>query len=138
MSKPVNYIVVHCSDSPNMLGDSRLDTAGSIHAWHTQRGWDGIGYHYVIDEMGREEQGRPVFLGTKTFWEGAHVSGHNSVSIGICLIGKDHFHDSQLAAARKRIDSLIEIWPEAKVLGHRDLDSRKTCPNFDVAEWYYR
>lgn len=138
MPKPVNYIVVHCSDSPNMLGDSRLDTAGSLHAWHIQRGWDGIGYHYVIDEMGREEQGRPVFLGTKTFWPGAHVSGYNSVSIGICLIGKDHFHDSQLAAARKRIDSLIEIWPEAKVLGHRDLDGRKTCPNFDVAEWYYQ
>lgn len=137
MPMPLDYIVVHCTDSPNLLDDQRLDTAGDIHSWHLQNGWAGIGYHYVIDELGREETGRPVFESTKTYWEGAHCRNFNNRSIGICLIGKDSFHKNQLFTARKRIEALLKVWPKAKVVGHRDLDSHKTCPNFDVKSWFY-
>lgn len=133
----VDYIVVHCSDSPNWLDDKRLDGAGEIHDWHLQNGWDGIGYHYVINELGELETGRPVFEKTKTFWPGAHCRGYNGRSIGVCLIGKRDFHDSQLKTARALIEWLLVVWPEAKVVGHRDLDPAKTCPNFDAGEWFY-
>lgn len=132
----VDYIIVHCSDSPNLDDDERLDTAGDIHRWHRERGFDGIGYNYVIDERGREQNGRPVFLHEKTFWPGAHARGYNNRSIGICLIGKKDFHGVQLNQARQIIKRLQCVWPDAKVVGHRDLDSRKTCPNFDVKTWF--
>lgn len=127
----LKYIVVHCSDSPQGRGDG----AGTIHQWHLERGWDGIGYHAVIDEYGHVESGRPVFR-DGTFWPGAHVTGHNHESVGICLIGTDKFTDQQLSALRRQIDWYKSIWPGAEVIGHCGLDSRKTCPNFDVKTWY--
>lgn len=130
------YIVVHCSDSPNNLDSSRHDTAGNIHEWHKENGWDGVGYHYVIDKFGSVETGRPVFKNTKTFWVGSHVRGHNSESIGICMIGVDNFNYDQMVSLGAVVQNLLEIWPEAEVVGHKDLDSSKTCPNFDVKELF--
>lgn len=129
------YIVVHCSDSPNDLNDSRNDGAGDIHRWHIERGFAGIGYHYVIDENGDTTPGRPVFTDSQDYWAGAHAKGHNDHSIGICLIGRSVFHATQLNALRKQIQFLKRIWPDAQVVGHRDLDGKKTCPNFNVKTW---
>ena len=87
----VEKIVVHCSDSD--FGD-----AAEIDRWHKERKWSGIGYHkvilnghresvrpYVAADDGVVEDGRPLDT------MGAHVLGHNSDSIGICLIGRNHF-----------------------------------------------
>lgn len=129
-----DYIVVHCSDSPHGRGD----TAGTIHGWHLARGWSGIGYHYVIEEDGRIIPGRPVFRDSKKFWPGAHVRRYNNRSIGICLIGRDTFTDPQMESLRFQLDGLKEIWPEAKIVGHCELDNSKTCPNFDVQAFLAR
>jgi len=118
----MKYLVVHCSDSPQGRGD----TAETIHRWHRERGWDGIGYHYVILESGKVENGRPHY------WEGAHVRGHNADSLGICLIGVDSFSKAQLKALRALLEDLEGQYPEAEIVGHRELDPHKTCPNFDV------
>jgi len=123
----INKIVIHCSDSPNDRGD----TAQNIHQWHLERGFDGIGYHYVVLPTGDIENGRPEY------WQGAHVRGHNKGSIGICLIGVDDFTRDQLTALRYLIMQLIHKHPLAEVFGHRDLDPNRTCPNFDVKEWLY-
>lgn len=122
----INYIVVHCSDSPQGRGD----TAATIHKWHVERGWSGIGYHYVVLEDGTVERGRPHY------WTGAHVKNHNSDSLGICLIGRDSFTEEQFLALRGLINLLKLSYPRAEVLGHRDLDGNKSCPNFDVKEWW--
>ena len=122
----IDRIVVHCSDSPHGRGDGAED----IHYWHKQRGWSGIGYHYVIKEDGRIENGRPQY------WEGAHVRGHNANTLGICLIGKDEFTPDQFDSLRGLLDRLRVEHPSAVIVGHRDLDSSKTCPNFDVQHWY--
>lgn len=124
----IKHIVIHCSDSPQGRGD----TAATIHRWHQERGFDGIGYHYVILESGEIERGRPHC------WKGAHVAGHNGSSIGVCLIGIDSFTDDQMAALRDLITELQSMYHDAEVVGHRDLDSRKTCPNFDVRQWLKR
>ena len=123
----INKIVVHCSDSPH-----RGDTAADVHRWHVGRGWSGIGYHYTIDENGHVEHGRPHY------WTGAHVSGHNTGSLGIMLFGIDYFTPVQLHALKELIEGLLLTYPEATVCGHRDLDARKSCPNFDVKEWWAR
>lgn len=128
----LKHIVIHCSDSPHKRGDS----AGTIHQWHLEKGFDGIGYHYVVDENGRKENGRPVFLATKSFWVGAHARRHNSQSIGICLIGKNSFTELQMQSLKKIVKNILKTWPEAKVVGHCDLDSKKPCPNFNVKQWW--
>lgn len=126
----VKYLVVHCSDSPNEPHDGRLDTAEDIHLWHKQRGWSGIGYHFVIREDAVLERGRP------TYWKGAHVSGHNHESLGIMLFGIDKFSDGQLDLLRELLEELSPKFPNAEIVGHYELDPRKTCPNFNVREWW--
>lgn len=56
-------------------------TATDIDRWHRERGFNGIGYHYVIRLDGKLEKGRDVSLA------GAHCKGWNKRSIGICYIG---------------------------------------------------
>lgn len=113
-------VVVHCSDTPN----GRHHTAEEIHQWHLANGWDGIGYHYVIQLDGTVEAGRPHY------WKGSHCRGMND-NIGICLIGRDKFTKQQEVALWTLLDKL-----EAEPTGHYIYDSGKTCPNFDVTEWY--
>lgn len=125
MKNEISKIVVHCSDSPH-----RGDRAEDIHRWHLERGWSGIGYHYVIGEDGRLENGRPHY------WSGSHVSGHNTGSIGIVLLGVDYFTPLQFNALRNLINFLLHLYPGAEVMGHRDLNPHKTCPNFDVKAWW--
>ena len=122
----VKYIVVHCSDSPQGRGDN----AATIHRWHLEKGWDGIGYHRVILEDGTVEHGRPLY------WKGAHVGAQNSRSVGVCLIGDGIYTHEQYAALRTLIFELLEQFPAAAVVGHCDLDINKTCPQFDVKTWW--
>lgn len=124
MSSKIYKIIIHCSDSPH-----RGDTAEDIHYWHKARGWDGIGYHYVIRETGKLDYGRPHF------WMGSHVHGWNLGTLGVCLLGTDNFTDQQFLTLRLLLTRLKEEYPEAEIVGHNELDSRKTCPNFDVQEW---
>ena len=118
-------IVIHCSDSPQGRGDN----AETIHRWHLQRSFSGIGYHKVILEDGTIENGRPLY------WAGAHVRSHNTDTIGICLIGVDSFTKRQFAALHYLLFKLKEKYPNASIVGHRDLDPSRTCPNFDVSKW---
>lgn len=123
----IKYIVIHCADTPN---EKEFDAA-DIHDWHKQRGFDGIGYHRVIKRNGAIENGRP------DFWAGAHVKGHNSESLGVCLVGRDKFTDDQFASLTDIVTEWKNDNPEAKVVGHYQLDESKTCPNFNVTEWWY-
>ena len=124
----VKFIVIHCLETPT----GRDDRAADVHRWHIERGFDGIGYHYVIPVSGRTERGRPEY------WTGAHVRGHNFESIGIALAGTDEFNDAQ-------IDDLVDLLyrlklqhQDAQIVGHYELDSDKTCPNFDVRKFVKR
>lgn len=119
----IQKIVLHCSDSPQGRGD----TAETIHRWHRQRGWDGIGYHYVVLENGEVQAGRPED------WQGAHVAGHNSNSVGICLIGQGDYPKEQLDAAVGLIAEIRARHPGASLLGHYELDA-KACPRLDMDE----
>lgn len=56
-------------------------SAETVHQWHLNNGWSGIGYHFLIRKDGTIEEGRP--LGTV----GAHVYGENRHTVGINLVG---------------------------------------------------
>ena len=120
----IRDIVIHCSDTPN----GREHNAEDIHRWHIERGFDGIGYHYVIKLDGTIENGRPEY------WIGAHASGHNSGSIGVCLIGRDDYTDLQIHSLDGLVCKLQKKYKGVNVIGHNEI-SKKECPGFDVQRW---
>ena len=127
-----NYIVIHCAYTTKTqdIGVHEIDR------WHRDRGWWGIGYHFVIRRDGSIETGRPMEV------IGAHVKGYNDESIGICLVGgraggkeardQDNFTFQQGVALHELLQVICQEYPNAKVVGHRDLDSSKTCPVVDL------
>ena len=124
----IEYIILHCSDSPQGRGDN----AETIHKWHKARKWDGIGYHYIILEDGFTEVGRP------NYWQGAHTKGYNHNSLGICMIGKDNFPPEQINGVLNLINGLMNQYniPQENVLGHyeTELAAGKTCPNYPMED----
>lgn len=129
----INKIVIHCADT---FADMDIG-AKEIDQWHRQRGWSQIGYHYVIRRSGEIEKGRPEST------PGAHVAGHNTGSIGICLVGGKargrenpcNFTRQQWSALENLVRILTLEYPQAEVLGHTDLDAGKSCPTFNVKAW---
>lgn len=127
------YLVVHISASPKDRGDDAED----IHHWHIARGWVGIGYNAVITGDAELQPGRP------DYWQGAHVrdfdengEGDNSDSLGICIITDTAPDEDQLRTLEGWIHLKLQSYPDAEVVGHRDLDPRKTCPNMDIPAWW--
>lgn len=98
-----------------------------IHSWHLNNGWSGIGYHFFVRKDGTIYRGRPIDK------VGAHVSGMNSCSIGICAEGDYHNKDITMPQTQKT--SIIELcryikanyYPNAKIVGHREIGS-SDCP----------
>lgn len=129
-----DFIAIHCTATkPNQNVDE-----AEIRKWHTDKGWQDIGYNIVIPRDGSIQIGRPMD------YQGAHVEGYNSRSLGICLVGgidEDGFPAANYTA--KQWEALLiavkfcKLYaPNAKVQGHRDFPNVvKDCPCFDVREW---
>lgn len=126
----IDKIIIHCSATP----ERKHFTTEDINNWHIQRGFKNIGYHYVIYLDGSIHKGRPEEE------IGAHCTGANTTSIGICYIGgidaltrkpKDTRTDAQKESLVKLVNELKNKYPSATVLGHNEL-SNKDCPCFDV------
>lgn len=135
----ITAIVLHCADTPNGRETNIID----INQWHANRNppftrdlsiapkhqphLKNIGYHYVITLDGDIHEGRPLIE------TGAHVSGHNQNTVGVCLIGRDQFTQKQFNAiqiVKSRIEAIVGI--KLPLAGHREYDAKKTCPGFDV------
>ena len=137
MSK-ITHIVVHYTAT---YADQNL-TAADIDKMHRARGWQMIGYHWIIRRDGTIEPGRPESM------VGAHVGGQNTGKIGISWIGgleratgANRGVDNRTAAQSESLIRLIreclQRYPGAKVVGHRDLAATQ-CPGFDVPAWWAR
>jgi len=124
MMRPIKLIVVHCSAS-DVAAHDNIQT---IRQWHKENGWDDVGYHFVITKNGEISVGRPESV------VGAHVKGHNTGSIGICLTGDKVFSKAQFDRLGKLLDDLMVRYnlDKSDVVAHHDLQPGKTCPNFDV------
>lgn len=121
----INQIVVHCSATPDYMDIG----ASTINKWHVERGWSGIGYHYIIRRNGEIEKGRPDVQ------VGAHARGANSNSIAICWVGQDSISPEQEKALFSLIHFLMGKYSVDidKVQGHNEaVNTSKTCPNLDM------
>lgn len=132
--RKITEIIVHCSATP----EGKDFTVADITRWHKQRGFRTIGYHYVVYRDGSIHTGRPEGE------IGAHCTGHNAVSIGICYIGglaadgktaKDTRTKEQREALIMLLRRLRAKYPSAKIYGHRDF-AAKACPSFDARKEY--
>lgn len=119
--RKINRHIVHCSDS--LYGDVR-----DIRRWHLNRGWDDVGYHFIIRQDGEIEVGRTMEV------IGAHAKGYNATSIGTCLIGKETFTERQMESLFRIHDMLVSIFGEIELIGHYEVNENKTCPNFKPRE----
>ena len=84
-------------------------SAEEIDRWHKKRGWDGIGYHFVIRANGDIEKGRSIYK------KGAHARGRNHY-IGIALTGYDVFTDEQI----KSLKQLLKNWGIKHIEPHHE------------------
>lgn len=141
--RSIHLLVVHCSATRSCDHYSPEQLIRD----HVLRGFSGAGYHYYITREGLLYALRPVDI------PGAHAKGHNQNSIGICYEGgldpKGRPADTRTPAQRQMLTQLIhrllETYPGAFVVGHRDLSPdrngdgkvtpdewTKVCPCFDA------
>jgi N-acetylmuramoyl-L-alanine amidase len=138
----VKWIVIHYSATPI----EQDYTAADIDAMHKKRGFKEIGYHFFIRRNGLVEKGRDLSQPGR-FEQGAHSKGENDASVGICYeggvvmgdpnTGFDTRTEAQEAAMIRLINDLLVRFPNAKVVGHKDMPGAATqCPGFDVKSWW--
>jgi len=103
------------------------------------RGWNDIGYHFVVDMDGNIYQGRPETV------IGAHVGGANTGNIGVCILGcyhppeqnwpcfdnLDYSTERALIKLYAWISDTYDYNPQV-LLGHRDYFNRTSCPGDNV------
>jgi len=125
------YIIIH--HSATEVGNAlRFDDA------HNRRGWEGLGYHFVIDNGTEGKQDGQIEVSPR--WikqrDGAHckASNMNLKSIGICLVGNFNYEK----VTRKQMDSAVYLVnklrkfygiPKGRILGHGQVKGACTdCP----------
>ena len=139
--RKISLIVIHCSATRVDCDFTAKDVA------HRYRGFSCWGYHYYIRKSGEIEPMRDEDT------VGAHARGYNAISLGVCYEGgldengkaADTRTPRQKEALHRLVHELLQRYPEAKVVGHRDLspdtnyngivdpwERIKECPCFEV------
>ncbi len=129
--RKIDKIILHCTATP----ESRPVTVADVTAWHKERGFRTIGYHYLVYLDGTVHRGRPEEE------IGAHCLGQNAGSIGICYVGgldsrgkpKDTRTAAQRVALRNLVEGLQRRYPHATLHGHNEF-AAKACPCFKIEE----
>jgi N-acetylmuramoyl-L-alanine amidase len=121
LESTLHTLAVHHSALPPGKGPAEIQ---ALH--QGTRGFADIGYHFLIDADGTLFEGRELRV------RGAHVGGHNSGTVGVCMLG--NFETSQptlaqIAALGALAAALREAFHLAHLAGHRDFaGSRTVCP----------
>jgi N-acetylmuramoyl-L-alanine amidase len=139
--RKIERIFIHCT------AGSQKQTVADLRAEFKRKGWTNPGYHYVISPDGTVTQ----LLDEQQVSNG--VKGYNQTSINVAYIGGidstgkavDNRTDAQKTALRQIVSALKHRYPDAEVLGHRDISPDKNhngivdpwerikeCPCFDV------
>ncbi len=141
--REIKQLIIHCAATTPVMDIG----AEEITRWHVdERGWSGIGYHYVLRRNGVIELGRDLDNDGNVDEEiGAHAAGFNKNSIGICMVGgvdmqgaaSCNFTRHQWASLPNLIIDLLRRYPHAEVCGHHDVNPVKACPTFNVRSYWY-
>ena len=150
----IDAIIVHCSATK----EGRAFDWRDIDRMHVERGFQCIGYNYVITLDGQVQIGRSLQIpGAHCNTKGFSGKSYNRHSIGICYIGgldaqgkaKDTRTPEQKKALRELIAKLVKEYPIKEILGHRDTSPDlngdrivepfewiKQCPCFNAKDEY--
>lgn len=112
-----DYIILHHAAASEA-------SVTTVHNWHLQRGWAGIGYHFYVRKDGSIYRGRPEDT------IGAHTKGYNSRSIGICAEGNfevETMPDAQKRAIIELLRELKKRYSNAQIKRHKDF-AATACP----------
>lgn len=145
--RTITEIIIHCTATKEGVPF----TVSQITESHKKRGFNTIGYHYVIYQDGTIHAGRDINIA------GAHCTNHNAHSLGIVYVGgldkngkpKDTRTYEQQLYLRLLLAALRDLYPSARFIGHRDTSPDlnkngkvdkwewiKDCPCFDVRANY--
>lgn len=137
---PWRWIVIHHS------GARSGDTASIDEAHVRDRGWDGIGYHFVIGNGSPMPAGR---VDATWRWRQQRAGAHagpapaqqpfNQDGIGICIIGNydiqelDPFVEQRLVQLCALLIRHAPGLTVARIIGHRDVPGKITeCPGAHI------
>ena len=131
--REIDKIIVHCTATK----EGRAVSIEEITRWHKEKGYNTIGYHYVVGLDGT------IYPGRGEHRMGAHCLGHNASSIGVCYVGGHNQSgkpkDTRTPAQKKALLSLLRElrakYPKASIHGHNEY-SNKACPCFDAHKEY--
>lgn len=147
--RQIDGIVIHCTATK----PGQDLTVADVRKMHKQKGWSDIGYHYLIRLDGRIEKGRDVDI------IGAHVSGHNAHTIGVCYVGgldaTGKPYDTRTYNQKQSLLNLLKMlrvaYHKATIKGHRDYSPDKdgngtiepnewikSCPCFNAINEYIK
>ena len=116
--KATNCIVLHHADAQSF-------SVYQCHACHLTNGWSGIGYHYFITKDGMLWEGRPDHT------QGAHASGGNADSVGVCFEGdydvEQTMPDAQKQAGKELVAYLKSKYNVSRVKKHSEI-TPTGCP----------
>lgn len=140
MMRSIQWLVVHTCGAYDALHHKVIhQTVETVRAYHMRpasqggRGWHDIGYHRYIEESGA------VRMGRLDATIGAHATGFNEHSLGICCSGDGDyapFNPAQMASLIEQCAlwcRLYKISPD-HVIGHHETANyggppvQKTCP----------
>ena len=145
MERNIQYIVVHCTASPQHWGVAELNRV------FKQRGFKRPGYHYVVTKDGVVNP----MESEERYSNG--VKGFNMVTINVAYVGGidstgkgvDNRTPEQKEALKELLKKLKAKYPKAKIQGHRDFSEDKNgngiidpwerikeCPCFDAIPEY--
>ena len=131
-AQDVKYLVVHCSGSPC---NHPFTVEGLINTGRERFGQPS--YHYYVRRNGTVVPILPESV------RGVHAVGYNHCSIAVCYEGgldangvaADTRTELQRHALYELLKQLHEDYPQARIVGHRELPgAHKPCPGFTASE----
>ena len=135
----LKFLVIHHTGGTDAdpQADSSHHTAEMIEQWHLSKGWEGIGYHYVIHKDGTIYAGRPEYRTS------AAVLNHNSTTLNIVLTG--NFDRKGSVPTKEQEESFKWLYRDIltrhkqltsdKVIPHRKLQ-KKSCYGWNLSDTY--
>ena len=132
--KQVSLLIVHCSAT-------RCDRPFSVESLIAtgEARFGQVSYHYYVRRNGDVVPLLPESV------QGVHARHYNYCSLGICYEGGldekgravDTRTPAQKASLYQLLKNLREDYPDARIMGHRELPHvAKACPCFDASEEY--
>lgn len=110
--------------------DSALQVIQERH--RVQNAWADVGYHYMVGKTGNVYEGRPLNV------RGAHITGYNTGSLGICLLG--NFMLERPTTAQLRSTEALVLWAKhhlqlTHIATHRQFERITECPGDNLQRY---